>query len=151
MKELPLRKELRFRLVKHMTFLENELKDYEIFRPLSWKEYNTERSKRRDVERWIENIINSSIDLAKIILTHEGLPLPDTYKATIAALSAISCFDEKNMEKLSRWVRLRNIISHEYLDIRWASVKRFVSESKPSYENFSKRVKKYLDERSEKE
>ena len=151
MKELPLRKELRFRLVKHMTFLENELKDYEIFRPLSWKEYNTERSKRRDVERWIENIINSSIDIAKIILTHEGLPLPDTYKATIAALSAISCFDEKNMEKLSRWVRLRNIISHEYLDIRWASVKRFVSESKPSYEDFSKRVKKYLDERSEKE
>lgn len=151
MKELPLRKELRFRLVKHMTFLENELKDYEIFRLLSWKEYNTERSKRRDVERWIENIINSSIDLAKIILTHEGLPLPDTYKATIAALSAISCFDEKNMEKLSRWVRLRNIISHEYLDIRWASVKRFVSESKPSYEDFSKRVKKYLDERSEKE
>ncbi len=151
MKELPLRKELRFRLVKHMTFLENELKDYEIFRPLSWKEYNTERSKRRDVERWIENIINSSIDLAKIILTHEGLPLPDTYKATIAELSAISCFEEKNMEKLSRWVRLRNIISHEYLDIRWASVKRFVSESKPSYENFSKRVKKYLDERSEKE
>ena len=151
MKGSPLKKELRFRLIKHITFLENELKDYEVFRPLSWKEYNTERSKRRDVERWIENIINSSLDIAKIILTSEGLPLPDTYKATIAALSGISCFDEQNMEKLSRWVRLRNIISHEYLDIRWASIKRFVSESRPLYEDFSKRAKKYVDERSEEE
>lgn len=62
-------KELKFRLIKHLTFLKNELQDYEAFSSLSWKEYNTERSKRRDVERWFENIINSSIDIAKLILT----------------------------------------------------------------------------------
>ena len=50
------------------------------------------------------------------------------------------------MEKLSRWVNLRNIISYEYLDIRWASIQKFISESKLFYEDFLKRVENYLKE-----
>jgi uncharacterized protein YutE (UPF0331/DUF86 family) len=144
-----LKKEIRFRLIKHLTFLENELKDYETFETLSWKEYNGDRGKRRNVERWIENIINSSIDIAKLILTSKGLSLPDTYKDIVKNLSLVADFSEEGMEKLSRWVSLRNIISHEYLDIRWASIQKFMSESKPFYEDFLKRVKNYLKEHSE--
>jgi uncharacterized protein YutE (UPF0331/DUF86 family) len=144
-----LKKEIRFRLIKHLTFLENELKDYEIFETLSWKEYNDDRGKRRNVERWIENIINSSIDIAKLILTSEGRSLPDTYKDVVKNLSLISAFSEEGMKKLSRWVNLRNIISHEYLDIRWASIQKFISESKLHYGEFLKRVESYLREHSE--
>ena len=139
-----MKKEIRFRLIKHLTFLENELKDYEIFETLSWKEYNDDRGKRRNVERWVENIINSSIDIAKLILTSKGLSLPDTYKDIVKNLSLVADFGEEGMEKLSRWVSLRNIISHEYLDIRWASIQKFISESKPFYEDFLKRVKNYI-------
>jgi len=63
-----LKKEVRFRLTRLLDFLENELKDYKKFESLSWEDYNKDRSKRRDVERWVENIVNSSIDIAKIIL-----------------------------------------------------------------------------------
>jgi len=144
-----LKKEIRFRLIKHLTFLENELKDYETFGILSWKEYNDDRGKRRNVERWIENIINSSIDIAKLILTSEDRSLPDTYKDIVKNLSLVADFSEEGMGKLSRWVSLRNIISHEYLDIRWASIQKFISESKPFYEDFLKRVKNYLEANSE--
>jgi len=143
-----LKKEAIFRLIKHITFLENELKDYKTFESLSWEEYNNERSKRRDVERWIENIINSSVDIAKIILASEGLPLADTYKEMITALSLVSGFDKKDMDRLSRWVRLRNIISHEYLDIRWLSIKKFISESKPLYDDFLNKVRGYLEKKT---
>jgi uncharacterized protein YutE (UPF0331/DUF86 family) len=143
-----LKKEAKFRLIKHITFLENELKDYKNFEFLSWKKYNEERSKRRNVERWIENIINSSVDIAKIILASEGLPLADTYREMITALSLVSGFDKGDMERLSRWVRLRNIISHEYLDIRWASIKKFILGSKPLYNNFLNRVKRYLEKKT---
>jgi hypothetical protein len=44
-----LKKEIRFRLIKHLTFIENELKDHETFETLSWKEYNDDRGKRRIV------------------------------------------------------------------------------------------------------
>jgi uncharacterized protein YutE (UPF0331/DUF86 family) len=144
-----LKKEVSFRLTKHLTFLENELKDYGNFKSLSWKEYNEERSKRRDVERWIENIINSSIDIAKIILTSEGLSLPDTYKDIVKNLSLVINFKHVDIEKLSRWVSLRNIVSHEYLDIRWSSIKKFISETEPLYKDFLDKVKVYLKKKIE--
>jgi uncharacterized protein YutE (UPF0331/DUF86 family) len=139
-----LRREVKVRLINHITFLENELKDYEVFKSLSWEEYNKERDKRRSVERWIENIVNSSIDIAKIILTSEDLLLPDTYKEIVSSLSLVSGFDKENTESLSECVKLRNIISHEYLDIKWASIKKFIESSKPMYENFLDKVKEYL-------
>jgi uncharacterized protein YutE (UPF0331/DUF86 family) len=146
-----LKKEIRFRLVKHLTFLEAELKDYEVFKTLSWKEYNEDRGKRRNVERWIENIINSSIDIAKLILTSEDHSLPDTYKDIVKNLSLVPNFSEEGMEKLSRWVSLRNIISHEYLDIRWTSIQKFTSGSEPFYEEFLKKVQNYIKEHQEEE
>ena len=144
-----MKKEIRFRLIKHLTFLENELKDYEAFGTLSWKEYNSDRGKRRNVERWIENIINSSVDIAKLILTSEVRSLPDTYKDIVKNLSLVGDFGEEGMGKLSRWVSLRNIISHEYLDVRWASIQKFISESRPFYEDFFKKAKNYLNEHPE--
>ncbi len=89
----------------------------------------------------------SSIDIAKLILTSEDHPLPDTYKDIVRNLSLVSDFSEEGIEKLSKWVSLRNIISHEYLDIRWASIQKFISESAPSYKDFLKRVEIYLKKR----
>lgn len=146
-----MQKEAKFRLIKHLNFLENELKDYDIFTSLSWEEYSRDRSKKRDVERWIENIINSSVDIAKVILTAEGHTLPDTYKEVVKNLSLVEGFNSELMESLSRWVSLRNIISHEYLDIRWSSIKRFITETKPMLGNFYKEVKNYLEHKKDDE
>lgn len=82
-REKPLKKEVRYRLIKHISFLKNELKDYETFITLTYEEYDQDRNKRRNVERWAENIVNSSIDIARVIVVSEGLTLPDTYKEVI--------------------------------------------------------------------
>lgn len=142
-------KEIKYRLIKHISFLENELKDYDLFTSLTWNEYDQERSKRRDVERWVENIINSSIDISRIILASEEVKPPDTYRELITSISCISNFKDIDLKKLSGWVKLRNIIGHEYLDIRWSSIKEFIVESKPLYEDFLKKVKEYLNQRVE--
>ena len=138
-------RETKIRLIRHITFLEDELRDYENFKSLSQNEYNKERDKRRNVERWIENIINSSIDIAKIILASEKILLPDTYRESIAMLSLVPNFDKETIEYLTEWVRLRNIISHEYLDIRWNSINRFIHEAMPIYMAFLEMIKKYVD------
>ena len=144
-----MKKETVFRLTKHIAFIEDELKDHEKFVSFSWVEYNGDRSKRRDIERWIENIINSSIDIAKIILSSEGLQIADTYKDMIMSLSLITGFDKKTVERLSSWVKLRNIITHEYLDIRWSSVDVFKSEAATLYLKFLSSVKDYLNRKIE--
>lgn len=145
-RERHLKKEIKYRLIKHTSFLKNEIKDHGIFTTLTWKEYEQERNKRRNVERWIENIVNSSIDISRIILASEGITLPDTYKELIINLLCIPHFKDVNLKKLSGWVKLRNILGHEYLDIKWSSIKVFIAESKPLYEDFLNKAKEYLDE-----
>ncbi len=39
-----MKKEIKVRLIKHITFLEDEIQDYENFKTLSWMEYNTAMS-----------------------------------------------------------------------------------------------------------
>jgi len=146
-----LKEEVKGRLIKHIAFLEEELKDYVLFRQVTWKDYRANRSTRRDLERWIENIINSSIDIAKIILSSEGIRLSDTYREVVLSLSLVKEFDSKETEELSKWVRFRNIISHEYLDIRWASIKRFVGETEPLYKRLLNNVKEYVKKKLQEE
>lgn len=146
-----MKREVRFRLIRHLDFLENELKDYERFKSLSWENYNNDRSCRRDVERWVENIVNSSIDIAKIVLMNEGITLPDTYRAIIKNLSIISDFRELNTERLSRLVILRNVISHEYLDIRWSSIKKFILETESLYRDLLNKVRSYIERKIKEE
>jgi len=144
-----LQNDSKIRLVKHINFLEKELDDYKKFHSLSWNEYSDNRDKRRNVERWIENIVSSSIDIARIILASEGKILPDTYKEIVISLSLISGFDKENSRKLSKWVRFRNIIVHDYLDIKWKSIKKFIQETEAIYREFVNEVKIYLEEKLE--
>lgn len=110
-----MQRETKIRLIKHIEFLESEIEDYHKFKTLTWEEYNKDKDKRRNVERWVENIINSSVDISKIILSIEKIAIPDTYKEIINKLSLILTFDKDDIEKISDCVRLRNIIIHDYL------------------------------------
>jgi len=69
--------------------MEAEIKDYPKFMKLSDAEYRDDSDKRRNVERWVENIINSSKDISKVILTIEGRNLPDNYKDIVLSVSAV--------------------------------------------------------------
>jgi uncharacterized protein YutE (UPF0331/DUF86 family) len=142
-----LKNDFRIRLIKRISFLEKELDEYKKFQSLSWNDYNQDRDKRRNVERWIENIVTSSVDIARIILAAEDKTLPDTYKELVNTLSLIPGFENENMKKLAEWVRFRNIIVHEYLDIKWKSIKKFIQETEAIYREFLNRVKSYLNEK----
>ena len=131
------------RLARLTEFLEEEVKSYEDFKNLEWKEYSLNRHIKRDVEHWLENIVNASIDTVKIVLASEKLPRPETYKDTMKSLEVIRGeFDKKTAEKLSELTSLRNIITHEYLDIRWRQIQEFIKTSRPSYEYLIEFVKK---------
>ena len=137
----------KIRLIKHTSSLEKELDDYKNFKPLTWNECSDDRDKRRNVERWIENIVTSSVDIAKLVLLSEKKTIPDTYKEMLLSLSLVPCFDKENTKKISQWVRFRNIIVHEYLDIKWKSIKRFIQETEEIYRKFVTEAKNYLNQK----
>lgn len=144
-----MKEELKQRLLKHLDFLETEIRDYPKFRKFSFVEYQEDIDKRRNVERWVENIINSSIDISKVILTLEARNLPDNYKDIVLLISVVKELGIDSAESLSRWVKFRNIISHEYLDIRWDTIKKFIGETEPLYRTLLDKARVYLKKKIE--
>lgn len=132
------------RLKKHLDFLSFEMKDWDDYANLTWKEYSLDRKKRREVERWVENIVNSSIDISKIILYIKEIVLPESYTKIVASLDLIEAFEPLG-NALSPWVKLRNVITHEYLDIKWDLIKTFTRKTKPFYEELLVKTKRFID------
>jgi len=144
-----MRKEDRERLIKLLDYPESEVDDYAMFSDLTWETYQKDKVKRRNVERWIENIVMSAIDLAKVLLASENKPIPDSYKEILHKVGLIADFDDEFGKRLSRWAGLRNIVVYEYLDIRWRNMKEFIKESEPVYRQLIQGIKKALTQSTE--
>ncbi len=139
-----LSEEDRRRLIRAVDFLESELKESSKFNALSQREYEIDSDKRRNIERWVENIVNASIDIAKIILASEKKPLPETYAEVILNLGLLEEFNNEASRQLAEFARLRNILAHEYLDLRYYKIKKFSGEAERLYSVLLKFAKKKI-------
>ena len=132
----------RATLIEHLVFLENEWKDLDIFKHMDWNTYTSEndRSARRNIERWVENLVMVSLDIAKIILASEGKDIPQTYKETLRALGSLY-FDSSLAEEFVSYADLRNLLAHEYLDYRWEHIRNFITSAEKMYPHLIEKLK----------
>lgn len=114
----------RSRLEQIVDFVDEELGDREAFTDLSLERYRTDRHLRRDVDRWAEMLINAAIDIAKILLASERREVPRTYAQILDDLRTVDGFASL-ADRLRGLATLRNVLAHEYLDLRYTRVKRF--------------------------
>jgi len=59
-------------------------------------------------------------------------------------LGSTQYFDEAFGDDISQWAVLRNILAHEYLDIRWNTIKNFIQTAEPIYRVLSKKIESFL-------
>jgi uncharacterized protein YutE (UPF0331/DUF86 family) len=142
-KSCSLTKESKLHLIRNLRFLEKEWEDFDMLKKMSWPEYNTESNKRRTIERWVENLVISALDIAKIILASEKELIPESYKETLRTFG-FKYFDEEFGNKFSEFAKFRNIIVHEYLDIRWKQIKGFIKEAEILFPVFIQKTKGIL-------
>ena len=142
---MPPGKEEQERLARICVFLETELGDLRGFLGTRQADYRADRNLRRNLDRCIENIVNASLDIAKILLASEGLTIPPTYKEYFLQLPAVGGFlDGSAADDLARWARLRNILAHEYLDARWPRIREFLDSGWQSHQALLKATESYL-------
>jgi len=103
-----------------------------------------ESHKRRDIERWVENVINCALDAGEIILASKKKKIPDYYRDVFIQLGLLPEFKSLDTAKFTVWVKLRNILAHEYLDLKWARINAFAKDSHPYFLKFLESAKKFL-------
>lgn len=132
------------RLSRVIDFLETELGDASQFKNLSYEMYTRDSGLRRNAERWVENLVNASIDAAKVIIASEKQPIPQTYRESLKRLEAIEVFSAPVVECVAGNTRLRNILAHEYIDIRFRHIERFINTAEQCYSEFINAVKDFI-------
>ncbi|OGZ31696.1 MAG: hypothetical protein A3H02_01365 [Candidatus Niyogibacteria bacterium RIFCSPLOWO2_12_FULL_41_13] len=139
-----LSKEDERRLMKIVDFLEREILEINKFQKITQKEYEGDSDRRRNLERWVETIVNASIDAAKIILASEKEPLPETYADILSSFKRFDDFPENTAKILGEFAKLRNVLAHEYLDLRFAKIRKFLDIAEKVYGEFINFVKNKL-------
>ncbi len=130
----------RARLLEYLRFLENEFSEIKEIKTFNWQDYTQDSFKRKVIERWVENLIMSALDIAKIILASEKKGIPQTYKDTLKIFGAFY-IDPSFGEKFSEFASLRNILIHEYLDTKWRRIRNFVEQAEKLYPIFIEKVR----------
>jgi uncharacterized protein YutE (UPF0331/DUF86 family)/predicted nucleotidyltransferase len=121
------------RLMRTVDFLEAELAEIGKFKGISQEEYKKNKDQRRNLERWAENIVNASIDIAKIILASSKEPLPETYAEVLRSLGKFDDFNKEIAEKLAEFAKLRNLLAHEYIDLSFAKIRKLLDSAEKTY------------------
>ena len=77
-------------------------------------------------------------------LASEKKKIQQTYREIMRELPLIKNFKFETAENLAIFAKLRNILAHEYLDIRFTQIKKFIQESEPAYQNLSKFTEDFI-------
>lgn len=135
----------RERLERLIDFTEQQSELYPVYRQFLWDDYNENLRKRNEIERWLENIVNAIIDMAKVIVGSKKYLVPPTYRETVRNALRILEAPEEFETRFEKWVALRNNLAHEYLDIKWKRLEEFAKTSESYVTDFVSAVKTFLE------
>ena len=134
------------KIVPYVDYLEKELQflsGYE--KEIDWKVYQSQRSKRLEIERWVESLINATLDISKMLLTIEGGEIPETSREVLFRIGSHIYNKEEEGEVFSELAKIRNTLAHRYLDMKWEDIKRFLQIAPQLYPPFLNFIKNEIE------
>ncbi len=102
---------------------------------------------RLEIERWVESLINATLDISKMFLTIMGEEVPETSREVLFRVGGHIYEKEKKAETFSELARIRNTLAHRYLDLKWNDIKRFLEIAPLLYPSFLDFIRKQIKSR----
>ncbi len=84
----------------------------------------------------LQRAIQACIDLANVVISKEGLGLPNTYKAAFEILQKHAVIEDVMCSQMCSMVGFRNISVHDYSEVKPEIVNSIVSKHLPDFEKF---------------
>jgi hypothetical protein len=70
------------------------------------------------IERWVESLINATLDISKMVLTIGREEIPETSREVLFRLGSHVYGNEEEAGAFSELARIRNTLAHRYLDMK---------------------------------
>ena len=134
------------RILVRLNFIEEKLQQLNRFGRISLDDYLGNSDQRLIIERLLELIIQSAIDINKHIVT-KGLRLkfPSESKESFILLFQNNILSKELAQNLADSAGLRNVLAHQYLEINDTIVYESIAKALTQYPRYLQQITTYLD------
>lgn len=131
-------------ILKKLSNVDEYLKQIKEFSDISVKDYDANWKIQRIVERTLQIMIESCLDVAGHIISDAGFRVPETYVDMFRILTENGILKEKQLAALEKMARFRNIVVHDYAKIDSEIVIGILQRNLVDFEKFNLAIIDYL-------
>jgi uncharacterized protein YutE (UPF0331/DUF86 family) len=115
------------RITESLQFIAIELKEFEQdYASKTWQDYQKDKKLQKLIDRTVENILTTLIEICGTILTQESIPV-ENYTQVLSECARKFGFSKEEQENLAKLAIQRNRLARRYLNFRWQAVNAFVN------------------------
>jgi uncharacterized protein YutE (UPF0331/DUF86 family) len=135
----------KHRLIKRVDYIKSSvIPFFNTYDSVTREKYNSDIRLRREVEKWVEDTINCVIDISKILYSEKKMVIPETSRGILENIDLLGLSEVKLGSRISQWAILRNRLAHDYLDLKWEGISKFIKEGEVILNLLTSRVEDYI-------
>lgn len=104
-------------ILRKLSELENYQKQLDEFSGITLEVYTSDWKTQRIIERTLQIMIETCVDIAGHIISDQGYRVPSTYAETFKVLQENGIITPQIFSIMEKMVKFRNIIVHQYENI----------------------------------
>jgi len=128
-------------IVAKLAIIEEYLKKLQEYFPVSLEQFKTDWGLQKIVERSLQVMIESMIDIAERIVAQQGITPQKTAADTVKKLNEMGVI--QNCDAYIKMVRFRNLVVHQYASIDMGILYSLVQNNLDDFKKFIDEIKKY--------
>lgn len=131
-------------ILRKLAALDEYLSQIKAYESISIKEYVSDWKIQRIVERTLQMIIETCLDIGSHIISDEKLPVPETYADMFRILARNGILGKTELDVYEKMARFRNVIVHDYEKIDPDIVAGILRNNLRDFETFKSSIVEYL-------
>ena len=135
-------------ILRKLSTLDEYLKQINEYSDISLKDYAADWKVQRIVERTLQMMIETCLDVSGHIISDEKLRVPETYSDMFRILVESDILRGSQLEAFEKMAKFRNIIVHDYEKIDAEIVLGILQKNLNDFETFKTTIIDYLKTRA---
>ena len=131
-------------ILKKLSELEQYHRQIQEVRNVTVNEYRSDWKKQRIIERTLQMMIETCVDIAGHIISDSGFRLPDSYADSFRVLYEESVLSEKTCHTMENISKFRNVIVHQYDQVDAEIVVGILQKHLEDFNEYQKAIVKWL-------
>jgi uncharacterized protein YutE (UPF0331/DUF86 family) len=131
-------------VLRKISEIENYQKQIAEFSGITVEDYKKDWKVQRIVERTLQMLIETCVDIADHIISEAGMRLPTSYADTFKVLFENNVVDSGLFTSLEKMAKFRNIIVHQYEEVDGEVVVLILKEHLIDFQRFKEAILTYL-------